>query len=175
MKHARVLSWVFLVFALLVWLSMSGCAGDGGAGDVNNAPAPTAPDLVTVSGIASKGPLVPCAVRVFVLLPDGSRGLQVAGAPVSAAIMTQPPDGAWTATIAGDQPGPFTVEVRGAACSYFDEATGQQQSTGDTPILGLLPVGGTSAAITPLTHALVLVAQAVYTKLLIYGKISYIC
>ncbi len=158
MKHARKVSWVPLVFGLLVSLTMSGCDGGGDDGGVNNAPAPTAPDLVTVagmpgtsqvvpndpdagqthtfaittapatgtatvdahglvtytpaagfvgatslvvtvtddgnpprsgavtltmtinavpltvSGIASKGPLVPCAVRVFVLLPDGSRG-----------------------------------------------------------------------------------------------------
>jgi len=117
------------------------------------------PEPIPLAGAASKGPLLDCTIRIFAIQRDGSRGVQVAGAPITAAIVTQPPTGSWSVTIPGDLPGPFITEATGENCRYVDEATGQLQSTANTPILGLLPAGASTAAITPLTHALALVVQ----------------
>ena len=46
-----------------------------------------------------------------------------------------------------------------ARSNGWSRASSSEQSTGDTPILGLLSVRVTTAAITQVTHALALVAQ----------------
>src|SRR5262249_55363131 len=54
--------------------------------------------------------------------------------------------------------GPLLVVATGGA--FFDEVTGRQVPIGDTTdILGLLPAGATTAAVTPVTHALSLAGQ----------------
>ena len=158
---------------LLLTMLLYGCGG-GGSNSTNSTPAPTSPapaptstaptptspapaPTSTVSGVVSKGPLRDATITIFTLLPNGQRGSQVAPGAGLPSIVTQA-NGAWTAAIPGDVPGPLLVVATGGA--FFDEVTGRQVPIGDTTdILGLLPAGATTAAITPITHALTLAVQ----------------
>src|SRR5262252_8790704 len=162
---------------LLLTMLLYGCgAGGGGGGDssTNSTPTPTSPDLAptspapapaspapapasSVSGMASKGPLAGATITIFTLLPNGQRGSQIVPGAGQPAIITQA-NGSWTAAIPGDVTGPLLVVTTGG--TFLDEVTGRQIPIGDTTdILGLLPAGATTAAITPITHAMALAAQ----------------
>jgi len=107
--------------------------------------------------MASKGPLAGATITIFTLLPNGQRGSQIVPGAGQPAIITQA-NGSWTAAIPGDVTGPLLVVATGG--TFLDEVTGRQIPIGDTTdILGLLPAGATTAAITPITHAMALAAQ----------------
>jgi hypothetical protein len=107
--------------------------------------------------MVSKGPLAGATITIFTLLPNGQRGSQVAPGAGLPSIVTQA-NGAWTAVIPSDVTGPLLVVATGGA--FFDEVTGRQIPIGNTTdILGLLPAGATTAAITPVTHAMALAVQ----------------
>ena len=96
-------------------------------------------------------------ITIFTLLPNGQRGSQIVPGAGQPAIITQA-NGSWTAAIPGDVTGPLLVVATGG--TFLDEVTGRQIPIGDTTdILGLLPAGATTAAITPITHAMALAAQ----------------
>ena len=117
---------------------MAGCGGGGGG-----AAAPTATST-PISGSVVKGSVTSATVTFFALNADGSKGTQLG-------ITTTDTNGNYTVTLTPAPTTPFLAETSGG--TYVDEATGTTITLAATDKLqAALPVGTTSATVTPLTH-----------------------
>ena len=127
------------VFLILV---MTGCGGGGGSED---------PGAITISGVASKGPIDGGAVKVFSLHTDGTVGEQLGASATTGA------DGAFSVAL-GEYSGNVILEVAGG--SYTDEATNTTVINTATLRAAVTNVHNrTTASITALTEVAVEVAE----------------
>jgi hypothetical protein len=119
--------------------------GCGQAGD-------KAHDETVVSGAVAIGMVAGAGVTLFALNEDGSKGEQLGTATTGA-------DGKYTLAV-GKTPRTTTLaETSGG--TYTDQATGSSvQLAAADKLTAVLPVGATTAAITPLTHFAAVRAQA---------------
>lgn len=121
---------------LLVLLALTACGG--GSGSTTTPAAKT-----TVSGIASKGPIINGVVKIYAVT-NGAKGALLIQTTTDAT-------GNYTADIS-PYTGPIMAEASG---SYLDEATGTTKTiSADTPIRAVLPSaqGAVSLPVTALTE-----------------------
>jgi len=131
MKRLKV-SILFIAILSAFALILTGCGGGGGG-------------EVTISGLASKGPISGGTVTVFALNADGSKGNQLGTATTGA-------DGSYSVNI-GSYTGNVLVEVTGG--TYTDEATGNEVIRADTDKFHAARSGvseNVKVAVTPLTE-----------------------
>ncbi|ABQ24966.1 hypothetical protein [Geotalea uraniireducens] len=121
--------------SLLLMLVITACGG-------GSSPTPVAANT-TVSGIASKGPIVNGVVKIYSVI-DGAKSTLLAQTTTDA-------NGNYTANL-GSYVGPIIVEASG---SYLDEATGTTKTIpADSPIHAALPLaqGAVNLPVTALTE-----------------------
>jgi hypothetical protein len=122
-----------LFFAVMCMMFLAACGGGSGGGSNSS---------TSVSGVASKGPIISGAVNVYAVNADGSRGKLIGTAQTSST------DGSYQVA-SMDYSGSIIVAVTGG--TYVDEATG---ATLPNPGLkAALPgaSGTVQIAVTPLT------------------------
>jgi hypothetical protein len=129
---ARARALLFLMAAL----ALTGCGSKSSS--------PTAPGPTATGGNVNKAPVDGAAVNVHAIAAGGVAGALVAGP------FTTNAAGDWTGSIPAGQSGPYLLLASGG--SYVDEATAATVTIPAGRLLyGLM--SGTSAQVTPFTHA----------------------
>ena len=134
MKVSRCLEGVILLVASLLMLASCGGGGGGGGTASSN----------TISGIASKGPLIGSTVCAHAITASGVAGVQVGSCSTTDAY------GNYTLNL-GTYSGPVLLEASGG--NYVDEATGSSVALASPLHTTLASASGsTTAAVTALTE-----------------------
>ena len=149
-----------LIFSLSIFLTA--CSGGGGSSTSSGggSATPTSPNTTTsnttaIGGTVSKGPVINATIDVYTFNTNGTQGSFVVGD------ITTDAYGAWNANIPSTATGPFMVIATGG--SFIDEYTGTTVPLGVIPLRGILPIGATSAPITPISDAAVTSIQQMVT------------
>lgn len=137
------------IFIGLISATMAACSGGGGSSTPISGVTGggTATSTIALTGTVSKGPVINANVDIYTFNGNGTQGAFVIGG------ITTDANGAWSANIPSTATGPFMMIATGGL--FTDEYTGITVSLGALPIRGILPAGATSAAITPITDAVV--------------------